>query len=118
MKAPCELVVWYVLPTIRAELAKELKELGLTQKEISERLGVTQAAISQYMKEKRGQGIPANKDVRKAIKKFAKNIKNDKDKKDIIPDICLICAIVKSSGSLCDLHRKEESGLGDCNVCL
>lgn len=118
MKPPCELIVWYVLPTIRAELAKELKTLGLTQKEISERLGITQAAVSQYMKEKRGKGIPINKEVGKAIKKLAKEIKNDKDKKDIIPGMCLICAIVKSSGSLCDLHRMEDSGLGDCDACL
>ena len=53
MKPPCELIVWYVLPTIRYELTKELLRLGLSQKEVSESLGITQAAVSQYVKEKR-----------------------------------------------------------------
>ena len=29
MKPPCEIVVWYVIPAIRSELAKELLNLGL-----------------------------------------------------------------------------------------
>jgi predicted transcriptional regulator len=52
MKPPCELIVWYVIPTIRAELAKEMIKLGLSQKEVSERLGITQSAVSQYVKDK------------------------------------------------------------------
>ena len=28
MKPPCEIVVWYVIPAIRSELAKELLNLG------------------------------------------------------------------------------------------
>ncbi len=35
MKPPCEVIVWYVIPTIRAELAKELVKMGMSQKEIS-----------------------------------------------------------------------------------
>ena len=60
MKPPCEVIVWYVIPTIRAELAKELVKMGMSQKDISERLGITQSAVSQYIKDKRGKGIPVN----------------------------------------------------------
>jgi uncharacterized protein len=118
MKPPCELIVWYVIPTIRAELAKELIKLGLSQKEVSERLGITQSAVSQYVKEKRGKGIPVNKKVRKSIKLLAKEIADGKTSRDVIPGICAVCAIVKSSGSLCELHRKEEDKLEGCDVCL
>ena len=72
MKPPCEVIVWYVIPTIRAELAKELVKMGMSQKEISARLGITQSAVSQYIKDKRGKGIPINKEVRKGIKTAGK----------------------------------------------
>lgn len=118
MKPPCELIVWYVLPTIRAELAKELIKLGLSQKEVSEKLGITQAAVSQYVKDKRGKGIPVNKQIRNSIKKLAIDIAEGDSRKDIIPGLCMICSIVKSSGSLCDLHKEEDSNLEGCDVCF
>ena len=59
------------------------------------------------MKDKRGKGIPVNKNVRKAIKLLAKEIAMEKIP-GTIPGICAACAIVKSSGSLCELHRQEE----------
>jgi predicted transcriptional regulator len=118
MKPPCELIVWYVIPTIRAELSKELVKMGMSQKDVSERLGITQSAVSQYIKDKRGKGIPLNKETRKGIKNLAKEIMNEKSPNDVIPGICMICGIVKSSGSLCDLHRREDSDLEGCNVCF
>ena len=55
MKIPCEIVVWYVLPMIRREVSKELVHThGMTQAEVARRFGVTDAAISQYLKKKRG----------------------------------------------------------------
>lgn len=118
MKPPCELIVWYVIPTIRAELAKELVKMGMSQKDIAERLGITQSAVSQYIKDKRGKGIPINKEVRKGIKLLAKQVMTEKSPKDTIPGICMVCALVKNSGSLCDLHRKDDAGLEGCDVCF
>jgi predicted transcriptional regulator len=118
MKPPCELIVWYVIPTIRAELAKEMIKLGLSQKEVSERLGITQSAVSQYVKDKRGRGIPVNKQVRKGIRSLAKDIVEGNTPGGVIPGICAVCSIVKSSGSLCDLHRQDDASLEGCDVCL
>ncbi len=119
MKPPCELIVWYVIPTIRAELSKEMIKLGLSQKDVSERLGITQSAVSQYVKDKRGKGIPVNKNVRKAIKDLAKEIADGNTSRDVIPGICAVCGIVKRSGSLCDLHKQEDdSDLEGCDVCM
>ncbi|WP_254591294.1 transcriptional regulator [Methanocella conradii] len=118
MKPPCELVVWYVIPAIRAELAKELVKLGLSQKEVSERLGITQSAVSQYVKEKRGKGISMNRQVRKAIRNLAREMADGGAKGDVIPGICSVCSIVKATGSLCSLHRQEDSGLEGCEMCL
>ncbi|WP_424358851.1 transcriptional regulator [Methanocella sp. MCL-LM] len=118
MKPPCELIVWYVIPTIRAELSKELVKMGMSQKDVSERLGITQSAVSQYIKDKRGKGIPINKETRKGIKNLAKQIIDENSPKEVIPGICMVCGIVKASGSLCDLHRQEDSNLEGCEVCF
>ena len=50
MKPPCEMVVWYIIPAIRSELAKDLLKLGMKQKKISELMDITQPAVSQYLK--------------------------------------------------------------------
>ena len=43
-----EIVVDEFLPTIRSMLAEELRELGLTQNEVAEALGISQSAVSKY----------------------------------------------------------------------
>ena len=53
MKPPCEMVVWYIIPAIRSELAKDLLKLGMKQKKISELMDITQPAVSQYLTDKR-----------------------------------------------------------------
>ena len=58
MKTPCEIVVWYVLPTIRREIAKELVDTyRMKQVDVGHLFGVTDAAISQYLKKKRGGNV-------------------------------------------------------------
>ncbi|MBP5203428.1 MAG: transcriptional regulator, partial [Candidatus Methanomethylophilaceae archaeon] len=55
MKLPCELIVMHVLPTARGALAKELVgRHGMTQVQVAALFGVTNAAVSQYLKAVRG----------------------------------------------------------------
>ena len=55
-KIPCEIATWYILPVIRKELAILLvKNHGMSQKKTASMLGVTDAAISQYLSKKRGK---------------------------------------------------------------
>ena len=67
MKPPCEMVVWYVIPAIRSELAKDLLKLGMKQKTISELMDITQPAVSQYLTDKRGSGIEFARESRQKI---------------------------------------------------
>lgn len=54
MKLFCEIVV-EILPSLRALVAEELmNEYKLSQKEIAKRLFVTQPAVSQYLRNLRG----------------------------------------------------------------
>lgn len=54
MVIPIEILHWEVLPAIRSKLVSFLKQKGLKQNEISKLFDMTPSAISQYLKEKRG----------------------------------------------------------------
>lgn len=48
MKFRAEVIAESVLPTIRALLASELRDRGLTQRAVAEKLGLSQSAVSKY----------------------------------------------------------------------
>lgn len=55
MKLPCEVSTKYILPAVRAVVARRLiEEYGYTQSSVAKILGTTQAAVSHYMNVKRG----------------------------------------------------------------
>ena len=119
MKPPCEMVVWYVIPAIRSELAKDLLKLGMKQKTISELMDITQPAVSQYLTDKRGSGIEFNDDVKKLIQDFADDLNDGTaTKADIISRTCYICKSIKTEDILCQIHREHGHVPADCKACL
>ena len=54
MKTVFEVVSQEVLPCLRSLVAKKLLENGFSQKQVADRLGLSQPAISQYKKNLRG----------------------------------------------------------------
>ncbi len=51
----CETLARRLLPRMRAEMVYRLvSERGISQSEVSKRLGISRAAVSQYMSRKRG----------------------------------------------------------------
>ena len=60
MALSCESVARHILPVYRSYVAKELiTNYKLNQNQAAEKLGTTQAAISQYVHSKRGvKGVP------------------------------------------------------------
>ncbi|WP_019178426.1 transcriptional regulator [Methanomassiliicoccus luminyensis] len=120
MKIPCELIVWYVLPSIRRELARELVEKHkLTQAEVARRFGVTDAAISQYLKSKRG----TNKELETSGKyeefkaEIAKAAQRIVDGSDIVTETCRICDMVKKSGMLVSVYEAYTGVKAPACVC-
>ena len=71
---PQELEVYYILPALRKELAKALKEQGKSQKVIAELFGITESAVSQYVHEKRGAEVDFPAALQKPIKEAASRI--------------------------------------------
>jgi predicted transcriptional regulator len=108
MKIPCELIVWYVLPSIRRELARELVDKHhLSQAEVARRFGVTDAAISQYLKAKRGtskeiENSGKYEDFKKEVEAAAQRMVGGSD---IVTETCRICEMVKKSGMLVKVYE-------------
>lgn len=109
MKTPCEITVWYVLPTIRREIAKELVfEHKYTQAKVARCFGVTDAAISQYLNKKRGANLEygdleEEKAFMEQISKSAAMIASGES--DISNETCRLCKYIKSVGVLARVYK-------------
>ena len=91
---------WNGLPIIRKELVKSLmKNFGLNQKKTAEILGLTPAAISQYLAKKRGKINIVNQDLINEINISAEKIINQ-GSSVVTNEICRICCILKKHGLL------------------
>jgi len=120
MKPFCEIIVSDILPAIRAAIAKELFVTHeLTQREISKRLGITQPAVSQYLKEIRGHvNIIKNKKTMKEIKKLSEEIANGKlNWGQIHKRFCSICLGLREARIICKLHEKTFPISHSCKFC-
>ena len=95
MKLPCEHAMWYVLPRIRAELARLLIKRGLSQKEAAERLGITPAAVSQYLHKKRGENANLSASEQKTLEKAAGELEKAANEKTIARLICQCCKKIR-----------------------
>jgi predicted transcriptional regulator len=106
LKTPCEEIVWNILPAIRKELAIALiKQNELTQKEVAEKLGLSEAAVSRYISGKRGRLEITNEKTQKEIEKSAKQIFNG-DEKTVINETCQVCKFLQSHNILENLILK------------
>ncbi len=102
--------MWYVLPTIRRELAKELVvNHGMKQADVARRFEVTDAAISQYLKKKRGKNEAIQNSEHYSI--FLEEIKISssriaEENADFALEMCRMCNLVKSCGMLAEIYEK------------
>lgn len=97
-KIDCEEIVWYLLPLIRKEFAKSLmKDHGLTQRKAAEKLGITEAAVSQYMSKKRVDMKITDIGIQREIKKSTKRIM-DGDIQVMKTETCRICHLLRTEG--------------------
>lgn len=112
---PQEVEVWYVLPAIRAELSKQMLKLGVSQSDIAEKLSVSRAAVTQYVKNKRANDIEFNDTLKKDIKSSAKRIIEDNVLAN--KEIQLICDKIKATKCLCKYHRQFADIDVECDAC-
>lgn len=102
MKSPCELITKYVLPVFRAMVAKQLMEIyGFSQNQVASKLGITQAAVSQYINSKRGakmvEELMQVPGVRKTLNDVTKTLATSDDTDEMVLAFCRLCSVIKSS---------------------
>ena len=117
---PQEIEVWYILPALRRELAKTLVyDKKLSQREVSKLLGLTEAAVSQYLKAKRAKEVIFDDPTRKEIQQSADEIVAAKNKTiAVIAEMQRLGNLAPVKHLLCSLHKGMNPELHDCNVCL
>ena len=119
MKPFCETIVQSILPAIRALVAKELmNKYKLTQQETATRLGISQAAISQYRRDIRGfkvKFLQKDKDVLNQIEIFSSKIATTNlNFMELHEELCSLCRMIRKKKIICEAHM----GLGtNCSLC-
>ena len=97
-RTPCEYMMWNGLPVIRKEIAESMiNNFGLNQKETAKKLGVTPAAVCQYVSKKRGKIKIIDEYILEEINKSAEIIIQYEDGA-VISETCRICKILISKG--------------------
>lgn len=122
MDLPQEIEIWYVVPAIRKALVMQLKEKGLLQKDIAKMLGITESAISQYMKDKRAiMTYDAFKKtlLKSEIEASAARLLGQKtpNPDNAMKEINRICRIMREKKIICEIHKKKDSSICNCGVC-
>jgi uncharacterized protein len=99
MEAPCQKIVWDVLPAIRAAIAVELVRHGVSQVEASRMLEIAPSAVSQYLSGKRGYRIEFEDAVKRSIELLAQDLKEGKQ-----------VNLVRRTCDICRQLREEDDG--------
>ena len=114
---PQEIEVWYIIPAIRKEFAKQfVKEHKLSYEKAGNILGISKAAVSQYISNKRANKFTLPEAIKKEIQKSSKVIA--KDHKQAVFEILRILDIIKKKKYACGVCRRynpEIKQYCDCN---
>jgi predicted transcriptional regulator len=94
MEAPCQKIVWDVLPAIRAAIAVELIRCGVSQAEAARMLEIAPSAVSQYLSGKRGYRIEFEDNVKRSIELLSQDLKEGKQV-NLVRRTCDICRQVR-----------------------
>jgi len=113
---PCELIIWYVLPDFRNEISRTLiEDYNFKQVEIAKILGVTKAAVNQYLSSKRGDhffNLIKDKKTKnimvKEIKKSTASIVDGQSTIDI--ELCRLCNVIKTNKIISKVYEKYSDG--------
>ena len=126
MLLPAEIESKSLIPALRAIIAKDLaKKHNIREDKISQMLGVTQAAISNYIRGTRGdpkliEKLLEEKQVAEMIYDISESLSSDKAyTPSSLSKFIGLCNYIKSSLLICDIHHNLESNIDDevCKEC-
>ena len=126
MLLPAEIESKTLIPALRAILAKKLaEEHKIREDEISKMLGVTQAAISNYIRGTRGdpkliQKLVADEQVSEMLKELCDRLASDMAyTPSSLAKFISLCNYIKSSLLICEIHHNLETNIDEaiCKEC-
>jgi predicted transcriptional regulator len=123
MLLPAEIETKTLIPALRAILAKKLMELyNIQEEDISKMLGVTQAAISNYIRGTRGNPeliikLLSIKEVSDMIDEIASNLSTNMAYTPA--SLSKFIGLCNSSLLICDIHHNLETNIDEavCKEC-
>ncbi|WP_435067276.1 thiamine-phosphate synthase family protein [Haloplanus sp. C73] len=123
VQLPSEIVVERFLPTARSMLAAALAARGFAQREIADRLGVSQAAVSQYLAGERRDEPRFVDDPRMqaTVERIADGFDDGTmDDYEALAELLDLVRAFEDRGPICAIHEEEMpalEGMG-CDLCV
>ena len=124
MPFPCEFAVRSVVPALRALVARELStSYQLKQDDIASLLGITQSAVSQYLRHVRGRAvdIEAINEIHEITQTLAMGLaSNNISQRAITQHYCRACQIIREKRLLCQVHHRLDPSFNvdACDACM
>ncbi|WP_302082486.1 thiamine-phosphate synthase family protein [Salinibaculum rarum] len=123
LRFPSEIVVERFLPTVRVVLAAELDDRGLTQQEIADHLGVSQAAVSQYVSGDTAveERFVEDERLQTTVETIADGfVSGSMDGYEALGELLALIREFEDRGPICAVHEEEMpalEGIG-CDLCV
>ncbi|HET6717960.1 MAG: helix-turn-helix domain-containing protein [Nitrososphaeraceae archaeon] len=126
MLLPSEIESKLLIPAIRAILSKELViEKGLKEEEVARMLGITQAAVSNYLRGTRGDNELISKlmslsEIMSMIKEISNDLSTNRAyTAKTLSKFIGLCNYMRYSLIICDAHHSLERNIDEkvCEQC-
>jgi len=124
VKPPCTIVASQVLPSVRLVVAKDLiKTYELKPAVVASRMGLTPAAVTQYVSGVRGgklvQTLLESKRVKAMLDRLVGELlKTQPDECAIMGAVCELCRVVREERMLCQFCACSVGEANRCDMCL
>jgi uncharacterized protein len=126
MLLPSEIEAKSLIPAVRAILAKKLiKEYSLKEEDIAKVLGITQAAVSNYVRGTRGDlelisKLESVREVMRMIDDIGRDLSTNKAyTPSTLAKFIGLCNYMRYTLIICDVHHSIESNIDEqiCDQC-
>lgn len=120
---PCEVAAKSVIPALRAMVARELIDgYGMKQEQVAAKLGVTQAAVSKYRHQIRGEAVELETalEVQVMSKEIAAILSKSSDPVTISQRFAQACTDIRALGLMCETCSKVDPtwDVEGCTICF
>lgn len=126
MLLPSEIEAKSLIPAVRAILARKLiKEYSLKEEDVARVLGITQAAVSNYVRGTRGDielisKLESVREVMRMIDDIARDLSTNKAyTPSTLAKFVGLCNYMRYTLIICDVHHSIESNIDEqvCEQC-